>query len=287
MARRRSGTDGDLAALFVLLGGALVVAGFRWWWRRVVRPFFRFHQRVVRPAYRHGDPDLLVERLAVVRSVTGLALLVAVELVWRDADLDAAGDVAGDAFGAAYQNAFWLVGLFLVVGALLVGVARPGHRGALLTALRAPAGAIGLVVGTFAVLIGSERLLTLGTTASGGAEPSFLTVMLMLAGYLAMTAVVLPWLVITLFYTVPQLVAHYCRAVDAHPTMRALLALGLAIVLVVVATTRWVAGGGADLPLVVRICVSYGGPVLVAGLAVWELLRLRARGVTVRSPVMV
>lgn len=287
MARRRGSDDGELAALVMLLGGAVVVAAFRWWWRRVACPIFRFHRRMVRPTHRHLAPDLLVERLAVVRSLVGMALLVTVEVVWRDVDLAAAGDVAADSLGAAYQNALWLIGLFVVVSLGLVAVARRGHRRALLTSLGAPAAGVGTVAGTFALLFGAERLMSLGGASGAGEEPSALWVLLVIVGYLAITTVLLPWMVVTVFYTVPQLVAHYCRAVDGHPAMRALLALGLAVVLVAVATARWAAGGGSDLPLVVRLCVSYGGPVLVSGLAVWELARLRARGVTVRTPVAV
>lgn len=286
MARRRSEPDGVFVALFLYLGWVVLGSAFRWWWYRVVRPMFRLHQRVVRPTHRHMTPDPLVERLAVARSVVGLILLVVVDAVWRDARFDALSNIADHQLAAVYQNATWLVALFVAVSLLLVGLARRGHRKPLLVSLGAPAGAVGLVVGTFTVLVGGQPLLVLGASWGSAGEPSGGLILAMVVAHLAVAAVAIPWFMITMFYTLPLMVAHYCRAIDGHPTMRALLALGLASVLVAMATLRWVdASADHEVPLLMRLCLSFGGPLLVAALAVWELRRLRSRGVTLRWPV--
>ncbi|GAB4086170.1 hypothetical protein GCM10028784_28000 [Myceligenerans cantabricum] len=286
---------------------ALWTISWRWW------------RNLLTPSHRLLPDAPALDRLARFRGWGGLVLL-ALPFFAGAERLTSVGDGAQRLDAWAQQPTFEALGagdsllivaltvpLAWLVSALLIAVARPGYRWALVRSLwvvhRAIATVlVGLVAAAatpFVIFWVLQRdyldgvdgdalfLAQLGTVA--------LTVVALLGG-----VCVLVWFVVALVSGLPAIVPEFYRSVDAHPTMRPLMAIGYFTIAILLQVPGLPTPGLGGLIVVhtaepaapepaqdwVWFAVTFGAAVLGLGLAVLELHLLRTRhGFGLRTPV--
>ncbi|GHH95679.1 hypothetical protein [Streptomyces capillispiralis] len=216
--------------------------------------------------------DPAVQRVQTLRAVLGLAAVVWMLLSYGlAADADA---VIDDRFGQIRTNLIALAVTLPVAVAGFVTAARPPHRGVLLRRFGKPAGALLALTTALAV----PRLITglgyVDEDTDWTASPWRVLLLFALGAFLL-------WLGPFGLYGIVQALVHVFRTADIHETIPPLLATLLVWELAVIDLLN---GSYESMPLGVRLVLTFGAPLSVTAVALWELRRLRSRhGVTVRG----
>ncbi|GAA2069195.1 hypothetical protein GCM10009801_18470 [Streptomyces albiaxialis] len=237
------------------------------------------------PNYSLVPRDRTLEVVRAVRTWFGLAVMLAVARRYTAADAMLPGMAAG--FAVSVLIVCLAVPLCCL---LLVLVTRSGSRADAARAAMVPI----RTTGGFALLM-SVYLVHLLIALGGGPFAPWLAGLgestsrvLMAVALLLVLALALPlfglmfWLIgywaCALWYG-PQ---HLLRAVDGHPLLPALLAPCLPWGALLLERVR--GGGSAELPPMAEAFTSYGGPITVTVLSLWEIVRVRrAYGATFRG----
>lgn len=166
---------------------------------------------------------------------------------------------------------------------LLIAVAKRGTRAEACTRLLLP---LGVMSGSLAALAVVGAGIAFYPELQRAADETAQVWPSLLVAYAMLCVVV--GLIVALWTGVPLVVQHFFRAVDGHPTLRALVALAVAawsVTLGVISTVR--DGLDGDYPAVVGLGLLMGGSVCLSGIAVAELVRLQRRWqITVRAVVV-
>ncbi|WP_345491822.1 hypothetical protein [Streptomyces roseoviridis] len=219
--------------------------------------------------------DPVVKRVQVVRSVVGL-----VAVTWMLVSYGLASDadaVVDDRFAQIRTTLIVLAVTFPVAVAVFIAAARPPHRRLFLRRAGKPAGALLALT----VTIAAPRLVTgLGYVHEGTnwtASPGRVVLLLALGASLL-------WLAPFAFYGITQSLVHVFRTADLHETLPPLLAT---LLVWEVALFDLFRGAYDGVPLVARMAFTFGGPLSVSVVALWELRRLRTRhGITLRGALL-
>lgn len=212
-----------------------------------------------------------------LRNVLGLAVLATAYLVWRPEAIDgwqAINRGITDRFAAAVP----LVAAVALAATALVACARPGRRRHMLAAAMIPVAtvvitALGAAIAILAMWGLSTVTTLLVTSPSDEAGPGILVFLTMSA-----LALVMPFLATAVLAIVAGFAYHAVgsafRAHDAHPLMPALVSIAVAGWSIWVNVAQFAAGATRIFPFPVHLALTFGGPVLVIGLSVWQLIRL-------------
>lgn len=261
------------------------------WWRELTdhpvaalwNPLARALRYLMEPRFRFGGFDPTWERTAAWRSAWAEITVVAAAIVWRPRQLVDVPEQFDVFLHGIVRSATIVGGCVIPPCLLLIAVASPGERQRTAKAVLLP---LALLVGTAAFFFGWIAVFDQLLEANHVDVHGIFKVLLPLAIMAAML-----WLMLALAAMIgvglPLAIGSQFRAVDGHPTMRALTALAMAIVSAVLAAQSLSGGvGGSGPPLAVTVLLLIGGPMSTGALALWELHRLRARGITVRSPLV-
>lgn len=227
-------------------------------------------RRELQPVHRFGGPDQIIEQWSAVRGILGLILVTAAQVMF-----------AGVAFDLNQQTNLWAGSLvtavvttgcvLLVTAAVLIRLSPPAHRRVTAANLWVPIRVVLLAV-TASVAAG---LVMTGMIAIGGnGWGALLTIPFLIIG--------LPVLACGFITGGRLLIQHYFRAVDGHPTLRALVAVGVSAVTAVLGIISLFDADPMRMPMAIRIMLAVVGPVVVVGLSIWELRRLQTFGITPR-----
>ncbi|WP_381799059.1 hypothetical protein [Streptomyces niveus] len=226
-------------------------------------------RRVFLPSRPDRVHDQVVKTIQVVRAVVGLVVVVWMLLSYGvAADGDA---VLDDRLGQA-QTAFILMAVSfpLVVGGF-IAAARPPSRRLLLRRVGKPVGAL-------VVVIACVALPRMATGLVEGRE-----IHADLAGVVTFLIYIwcLVWFLPFAMYGVVQSMVHILRTADIHETLPPVMAIVLVWELAVV---DMIQGAYDGVPFGVRMAFTFGAPLSVTAVALWEFRRLRTRhGITLRG----
>jgi hypothetical protein len=257
--------------------------------------------RMLRPSHRIGHPDRLMGNLNRVRAWLGLMIVLAVFLRALYKENSHAMGTSAKPRGlqivaelvSALVRRMVLLPVYGIVGILLIGcvmvlLARPGLRGPTLRQLIHPVRAVGL----FLVVPGVGMALAWGCRkgAGLGADTNTLrtdgtTVQLALSWAAMVTAL---WVFGFAIVAIWQVAQHLFSAADGHPMLPALMAMWLAWTFtctdLFLKTDNFLFAGSDIVPDNLKVVVGVGGSAIITVLSVWELRRLgRWNGITWRS----
>lgn len=258
-----------------VVGWMIAAVFFLWVWTR------DHVDRALAPRYRYTIRDHAIERIEGWRSRLALAAYLGTYLVWAP-DRLSDGSVLNQMFEGVFNTALQVVYALAIAWALLVLFAREAR----LTVARHAALPLGAGVGTLVAIGTSVWAITLLTradnqTVSGGGAIVVLLARLtvLLVGLIVATSAT--------WYTLQHASGGYFRAIDGHPTMRAIVTLLLAARLGFRGAQTWVEDGLPDgFPLPVAVALLLLTPSLLIGIAGVELRRLATSGITVRTLVL-
>ncbi|MFV0372775.1 hypothetical protein [Microbacterium sp.] len=212
-----------------------------------------------------------------LRNVLGLVVLATAYLVWRPDAIDgwqAINHGINDRFAAALP----LVAAVFLAAAVLVSCARRGRRRHMFTSAMIPVAtvvitALGITVATLAMWGLSTATTSLATSPPADDGYRILIFLIMFVVALAM-----PFLTTAALTLIAGFAYHAVgsafRAHDAHPLMPALVSIAVAAWTIWVNVAQFAAGATGVFPLPVQLALTLGGPIIVIGLSVWQLLRL-------------
>jgi hypothetical protein len=257
--------------------------------------------RMLRPSHRIGRPDRLMGNLNRVRAWLGLTIVLAVFLraLYKESSrpTGTATKPRGTQIIAELVSAlvrrmvllplYGIVGIVLI-GCLMVMLARPQLRGPTLRQLIHPVRAVGL----FLVVPGLGMALAWGCRkgAGLGADTNTLrtdgtTVQLALSWVSMVTAL---WVFGFAIVAIWQVAQHLFSAADGHPMLPALMAMWLAWTFtctdLFLKTDNMLFAGSDVVPDNLKAVVGVGGSAIITALSIWEIRRLgRWNGITWRS----
>lgn len=238
---------------------------------------------------RRPCPDPL-EWTFRLRDFLGVAVLVAVTLIWRTKDFDPSAE-----FNAAVTGRFTAVlVLIAVVPGTALAFALIARRGLRLRAWSLSAIPIVAVVTTVAVVAGPGLLFQSRPWYAFTAWISNWLQHVMENGGLVSPLIVLALGLLTMLASLVQVTATLAavimsfsssfRAGDAHPMMASVVGIALALYTASAGVWQRVSGADASLPLWVAWTITLGGPAAVIALSGWQIVRLRAIGLRFRVP---
>ncbi|MFD3872851.1 hypothetical protein [Streptomyces sp. NPDC058623] len=234
-------------------------------------------RRVFTPSRPDRVQDPAVRRVQVLRTVVGLAAVVCILLAYRL--------VAGteDLLDQRMKQVETSVNLLAITFPLCVAgfivAARPPNRQLYLRRALKPLGALCALFCSivFVLLIGNgvfgDVLISDEATPSPGAYAR-----------LAFTLFLLVWVVPFIFYGIAMVLLHVFRTADVHEALPPLLAMVLVWELAVFDLLN---GAYDAAPFSVWMALTFGPPLSITAVSLWELRRLRSRhGITVRRAML-
>ncbi|MYW05904.1 hypothetical protein [Streptomyces sp. SID3343] len=257
--------------------------------------------RILRPSHRIGRPDRLMGNLNRVRAWLGLTIVLAVFLraLYKESSHPTGtstkprGLQIFSELVSALVRRMVLLPLYGIVGILLIGclmvmLARPEMRGPTLRQLIHPVRAVGLfmvvpVLGT-ALAWGTRKGAGLGSNTNT-LRTDGTTVQLALSWVSMVTAL---WVFGFAIVAIWQVAQHLFSAADGHPMLPALMAMWLAWTFtctdLFLKTDNMLFAGSDIVPDNLKAVVGIGGSAIITALSVWEIRRLgRWNGITWRS----
>lgn len=234
-------------------------------------------RRVFTPSRPGRVQDPAVKHVQVLRTVVGFAAVVGVLLAYRlVADAE---DLFDQRMDQVETSVNLLAITFPVCVAGFIAAARPPNRQLFLRRALKPLGALCAMLCSiaFILLLGNgvfgDVLITDDATPSPGAYAR-----------LGFSLFFLVWMVPFILYGVAMVLVHVFRTADIHEALPPLLATVLVWEL---ALSDLFTGAYDAAPFGVRMALTFGGPLSVTAVSLWELGRLRSRhGITVRQALL-
>ncbi|WP_405872376.1 MULTISPECIES: hypothetical protein [unclassified Streptomyces] len=219
--------------------------------------------------------DPAVKKVQVWRSVIGFGAVVLIAMVYRLAvDTKDLVDQRGDQIEASVNMTAIT---FPIVLAVFIAATRPPNRQVFLRRALKPLGALAALIGSIGsiLLIADTPLVHLSKNAKPSPEAY---------AQLAFLLFVLLWIVPFVFYGIAMALVHVFRTADVHealpPVLATLLVWELAI-------SDLVTGAYEGAPFGVRMALTFGGPLSITAVSLWELRRLQTRhGLTLRRALL-
>jgi hypothetical protein len=234
-------------------------------------------RRVFTPSRPDRVQDPAVKKVQVLRTVVGFAAVVSILLAYR---------VVADAEGVLDQRmnqietSVNLAAITLpVCVAGFIAATRPPNRQLFLRRALKPLGALcalGCCI-AFILLLGNGVFGDFALTGEEKPSPGAYA-------RLAFMLFFLLWYVPFFLYGIAMVLVHVFRTADIHEALPPLLAM----VLVWELTVSDLFTGAYDAaPFGVRMALTFGAPLSITAVSLWELRRLRSRhGITVRQATL-
>ncbi|MEU6854924.1 hypothetical protein ABZ901_33955 [Actinacidiphila alni] len=245
------------------------------WWRRAGRLLnpVAAGRQVCRPSRPDRVHDPVVRRIQLLRMVVGFVAIVWILAAYRLASDPAA--VASRRFDQAADLVALLAVTFPVTVGAFVVASRPHLRRLYLRRSLKPLGALLALGGAVAYV----ALLASGALTEGefwsvperdrpGADDD-----LAVAYHLFLSAVAV-WAVVFLFYGTGLALAYMFRTADVHEILPPVIAVALTWEN---AVQDLVTNPYAGAPAAVRFVATFGGPLSITAVSIWETRRLRTR----------
>ena len=235
-------------------------------------------RRVFTPSRPDRVQDPAVKKVQVLRTVVGFAAVVCILLAYRVvADAEGVLDQRMDQIETSVNLAAVTIPV-CVAG--FIAAARPPNRRLFLRRALKPLGALCalLCAIAFILLLGNGVFGDILIT-SGEEKPSP-------GAYarLAFSLFFLLWYVPFILYGIAMVLVHVFRTADIHEALPPLLAMVLVWEL---AISDLFTGAYDAVPFGVRMALTFGAPLSITAVSLWELKRLRSRhGITVRQALL-
>jgi hypothetical protein len=220
--------------------------------------------------------DPAVKKVQVLRTVVGFAVVVSILLTYQ---LVVDAEDLLDQRGKQMETSVNMMAItFPIVLAVFIVAARPPNRQLFLRRALKPVGALVALLCSivFILLIGNGNFGDIGREETEPSPGAY--------AHLAFQTFFLLWFVPFVLYGIAMTLVHVFRTADIHETLPPLLATLLVWEL---AVSDLITGAYDAAPFGVRMALTFGAPLSITAVSLWELRRLQSRhGITLRRALL-